>query len=43
MYSVQGHKEVINCMDGVGGRSEGCGAPELVTGGKDGKFYSTGR
>ncbi|KAI5746328.1 hypothetical protein M8J77_002439 [Diaphorina citri] len=36
VYSVQAHKEVINCIDGVAGRSEGCGAPELVTGGKDG-------
>ncbi|KAE8741376.1 hypothetical protein FOCC_FOCC013075 [Frankliniella occidentalis] len=30
------HKEIINCIDGVGGLSTGCGAPEIVTGSRDG-------
>ena len=37
VYSCNGHKEIINCIDGVGGLSTGCGAPEIVTGSRDGK------
>lgn len=35
-YAVQGHKEIINCIDGVGGMGIGEGAPEIVTGSRDG-------
>ncbi|PSN44725.1 WD repeat-containing protein 92 [Blattella germanica] len=38
VYSANGHKEIINCIDGVGGLSIGCGAPEIVTGGRDGNI-----
>lgn len=36
IYSVNAHNEIINSIDGVGGQSIGCGAPELVTGSRDG-------
>mmetsp|Transcript_56973 Transcript_56973/g.68529 ORF Transcript_56973/g.68529 Transcript_56973/m.68529 type:complete len:360 (+) Transcript_56973:24-1103(+) len=36
VYSVQGHKSIINAIDGIGGINEGHGAPELVTGSRDG-------
>ncbi|XP_055880420.1 dynein axonemal assembly factor 10-like [Biomphalaria glabrata] len=36
LYSAQAHKEIINCIDGVGGLGVGEGAPELVTGSRDG-------
>ena len=35
-FSVQGHDGLINAIDGVGGLNIGCGAPEIVTGGRDG-------
>ena len=38
MYSVRAHKEIINCISGVGGAGIGEGAPELVTGSRDGKY-----
>lgn len=38
MYSVKAHKEIINCIDGVGGLGIGEGAPEIVTGSRDGKW-----
>ena len=38
LYSVNGHKEIINCIDGVGGLGIGEGAPEIATGSRDGKF-----
>lgn len=37
MYSVKAHKEIINTIDGVGGLGIGEGAPEIVTGSRDGK------
>ena len=37
LYSVKAHKEIINSIDGVGGLGIGEGAPELVTGSRDGK------
>ena len=40
VYSVNAHKEIINCIDGVGGLGIGEGAPEIVTGSRDGR-YST--
>ncbi|XP_071079335.1 dynein axonemal assembly factor 10-like [Haliotis cracherodii] len=36
VYSVKAHKEIINCIDGVGGLGIGEGAPEIVTGSRDG-------
>lgn len=36
VYSVKGHETIINCIDGVGGLGRGHGAPELVTGSRDG-------
>ncbi|KAM7541185.1 hypothetical protein Aperf_G00000025963 [Anoplocephala perfoliata] len=36
LYAVQGHKEIINTIDGVGGLGIGEGAPELATGSRDG-------
>ncbi|OWK10607.1 WDR92, partial [Cervus elaphus hippelaphus] len=36
VYSVKGHKEIINTIDGVGGLGIGEGAPEIVTGSRDG-------
>lgn len=41
MYSVNGHKEIINCIDGVGGLGIGEGAPEIATGSRDGWFIAT--
>lgn len=38
IYSVKGHKEIINAIDGVGGLGIGEGAPEIVTGSRDGKI-----
>jgi hypothetical protein len=39
IYSASAHKEIINSIDGVGGQSIGCGAPEIVTGSRDGEMY----
>jgi hypothetical protein len=38
IYSVKAHKEIINCINGVGGAGIGEGAPELVTGSRDGEW-----
>jgi WD40 repeat protein len=35
-FSVKGHTSIINCIDGIGGLNIGSGAPELVTGSRDG-------
>jgi hypothetical protein len=37
VYSVHAHKEIINCINGIGGAGIGEGAPELVTGSRDGE------
>lgn len=37
VYSVKAHKEIVNSIDGVGGLGIGDGAPEIVTGSRDGK------
>ena len=39
VYSANAHKEIVNSIDGVGGQSIGCGAPEIVTGSRDGEIY----
>ncbi|KAI4469115.1 mrna export factor and bub3 [Holotrichia oblita] len=36
VYKTTKHTNLINCIDGVAGTSTGCGAPEIVTGSKDG-------
>ena len=36
IYSIKGHSEIINSIDGCGGLGIGGGAPELVTGSRDG-------
>uniref|UniRef100_A0A646QC37 Dynein axonemal assembly factor 10 n=1 Tax=Hemiscolopendra marginata TaxID=943146 RepID=A0A646QC37_9MYRI len=36
VYSVSAHDEIINAIDGVGGLGIGKGAPEIVTGSRDG-------
>jgi hypothetical protein len=34
---VKGHREIINAIDAIGGLGIGGGAPEIVTGSRDGK------
>lgn len=36
VYSQQAHSSIINAIDGCGGMDIGYGAPEIVTGGRDG-------
>ncbi len=36
VFTVKAHKNFVNCIDGIGGLNIGSGAPELVTGGRDG-------
>lgn len=36
MYSAKSHESIINAIDGVGGLGIGGGAPEIVTGSRDG-------
>jgi WD repeat-containing protein 92 len=36
VFSQQAHSSIINAIDGIGGLEIGYGAPELVTGGRDG-------
>lgn len=36
VFSVKGHASIINSIDGVGGLNIGYGAPEIVTGSRDG-------
>ncbi len=35
-FQVKAHNQIINCMDGVGGKGPEYGAPEIVTGSRDG-------
>lgn len=39
VYSEEAHQDIINSIDGIGGTTVNCGAPELVTGSRDGKTY----
>lgn len=39
VYSVKAHSQIVNAIDGVGGLGIGEGAPEIVTGSRDGKPY----
>lgn len=43
VYSVKAHKEILNSIDGVGGLGIGDGAPEIVTGSRDGWFRARKR
>ena len=36
LFSAQAHSSIINSIDGIGGLQVGFGAPEIVTGGRDG-------
>uniref|UniRef100_A0A7N6F7Z0 Dynein axonemal assembly factor 10 n=2 Tax=Anabas testudineus TaxID=64144 RepID=A0A7N6F7Z0_ANATE len=36
VYTAKAHKEIVNSIDGVGGLGIGDGAPEIVTGSRDG-------
>ena len=37
LWETKGHAAIINSIDGCGGQAKGYGAPELVTGGRDGR------
>ena len=37
VYSVKAHESIINAIDGVGGLGIGGGAPEILTGSRDGE------
>ena len=37
VYSVKAHEQIVNGIDGIGGLGIGGGAPELVTGSRDGE------
>ena len=37
VYSVKGHSAIVNTIDAIGGLGVGGGAPEIVTGSRDGK------
>ncbi|XP_055334847.1 dynein axonemal assembly factor 10-like isoform X2 [Paramacrobiotus metropolitanus] len=43
VYHLHAHTQIINAIDGVGGLSSGAGAPEIVTGSRDGlvKLWDT--
>lgn len=37
IYSIEdAHEDIINSLDAIGGKTIGCGAPEIVTGSRDG-------
>lgn len=36
VYNVNAHKGIVNCIDAIGGKQVNCGAPEIVTGSRDG-------
>ncbi|XP_058835481.1 dynein axonemal assembly factor 10 [Topomyia yanbarensis] len=36
VYQVEAHSGIINAIDAIGGTTINCGAPEIVTGGRDG-------
>ena len=38
VYSTQAHDSIVNTIDGIGGLGIGGGAPEIVTGSRDGKL-----
>lgn len=40
MYITKEHTDIINSIDGMGGNTVSCGAPEIVTGSRDGKVIN---
>lgn len=36
VFKADAHDKIINCMDGIGGQNIGYGAPEIVSGSRDG-------
>ena len=36
IYKVKAHDKMVNFVDGIGGQNTGYGAPEILTGGRDG-------
>lgn len=38
VYTTKAHSQIINAVDGVGGLGIGAGAPEIITGSRDGKI-----
>lgn len=36
IYKVKAHEKMVNFVDGIGGQDIGYGAPEILTGGRDG-------
>lgn len=38
VYTAKAHSQIINAIDGVGGLGIGAGAPEIITGSRDGKI-----
>ena len=38
VYTSKGHDTIINAIDGIGGLGIGGGAPEIVTGSRDGEY-----
>ncbi|KAL5277501.1 WDR92 family protein [Megaselia abdita] len=36
IFNTKAHNGIVNAIDGIGGTQINCGAPEIVTGGKDG-------
>jgi WD repeat-containing protein 92 len=40
IYTVKAHKQIINCVDGVGGLGIGEGAPEILTASRDGEIHN---
>lgn len=36
VYITKEHTDIINSIDGMGGNVVNCGAPEIVTGSRDG-------
>ncbi len=43
IYSAKAHSQIVNAIDGIGGLGIGGGAPELVTGSRDGKSRKDAR
>ena len=41
VYAAKAHDGIVNAIDGCGGLGIGGGAPELVTGGRDGMYLKT--
>lgn len=39
MYITKEHEDIINSIDGIGGNVLNCGAPEIVTGSRDGTLF----